>query len=195
MRLIRFGRIVLCVLVLLGAPLATAGAESEPDGTWRAPPIGTKAEYNYGRSWEVVAVDGGKVHFKGDFNSEIKNVKWYNYKGMVDSLTVLRKRLSVDTAGVDKLFPLKVGNKTVVNSSSKEGNFKYTYEVVAFKKVKTFLGMRQLFKIAFTERGAGHRAKGWGFYDPEYGVWIGGDYNWGNNPTFKWRLTRLDFPE
>ena len=72
MRLIRFGKIVLCALVMLGAPFANAVAEDEPDGTWRAPPIGTKATYNFGQTWEVVAVEGGKVHVKGDRSSEKK---------------------------------------------------------------------------------------------------------------------------
>ena len=172
MRLIRFGKIVLCALVMLGAPFSNAVAEGEPDGTWNVPPIGTRAVYNYGASWEVIAVDGGKVHVKGDRSSQTKNVTWYLYRGMLDSTTFEGKARSFDTAAVDKLFPLKVGNKTTILTSTEEESVKITYEVVAFKKVKTILGNRQLFKIAFTERGVGHRAKGWGFYDPEIGVWI-----------------------
>ena len=195
MRLIRFGKIVLCALVMLGAPFANAVAEDEPDGTWNAPPVGTKATYNFGASWEVVAVDGGKVHVRGARSSQLKSATWHIYKGIAESISSEGKKRSYDTATVDKLFPLKVSNKTTVNYSERDWNLNATYEVVAFKRVKTILGTRQLFKIAFTEKGVGHRAKGWGFYDPELGVWIGGDYTWGNNPTYKWRLVRLDLPE
>ena len=195
MRLIRFGKIVLCALVMLGAPFANAVAEGEPDGAWRVPPIGTKAIYNYGRSYEVVAVDGGKVHVKGDISSQKKNTKWYIYRGLFESKTFDGRSMSIDTAALDKLFPLKVGNKTTVNASAGGWRLKVNYEVVSHKKVKTILGVRQLFKIEFAERASDYRAKGWGYYDPEFGVWIGGDYTWGNNPTYKWRLVRLDLPE
>ena len=195
MRLIRFGKIVLCALVILGAPLANAVAEGEPDGTWRAPPIGTKATYNSGQMWEVVAVDGGKVHVKGDRSKQVKNTKWYIYRGIFGNKTFDGRTMSIDTAALDTLFPLKVGNKTTVLASVGDWRLKVNYEVVSHKKVKTILGVRQLFKIEFTERASDYRAEGWGYYDPEIGVWIGGDYSWGNNPTYKWRLVRLDIPE
>lgn len=195
MGLIRLGKIALCALILLGSPLASAVAEGEPGGTWRAPPIGTKAAFNYGGSWEVVAVDGAKVHVKGDLSSDTKNTTWFIYRGMLASKTFDGRQMTIDAEALDTLFPLKVGNKTTVRCSSGEWKLKINYEVVAHKRVKTFLGVRQLFKIEFTERASDYRGYGWGFYDPEYGVWIGGDYTWGNNPTFKWRLTRLDLPE
>ena len=192
---IKFGMIVLFGLVMLAAPLASAVAEDEPDGTWRAPPIGTKATYNFGQTWEVVAVEGGKVHVKGDRSSEKKNTKWYKYRGLLDSKTFDGRSMSIDTAALDALFPLNVGNKATVHCSAGEWKLKINYEVVSRKGVKTILGVRQLFKIEFTERASDYRAHGWGYYDPEYGVWIGGDYNWGNRPTYKWRLVHLDLPE
>ena len=147
MRLIGFGKIMLCALMLLGAPLVSAVAEGESNGTWRAPPIGTKAEYNYGASWKVVSVESGEIHLKGDRHSELSNISWYVYKGMVDSISLSGQERTFDKAEVDELFPLKVGNKITVNVSVSNENVKFTYEVVAFKTVMTFLGKRKLFKI------------------------------------------------
>lgn len=195
MRLIGFEKLVLCALMLLAVPLANTVAQDEPHGTWRAPPVGTKAEFNYGADWEVVAVEGGKIHVQGARSAELKNVSWYIYRGMLDSINFEGNERIFDTEEVDRLFPLEVGNKTTINSDSKNRKIKITYEVVAFKRVKTKFGTRQLFKIEFTEKGKGFRAHGWGFYDPEYGVWIGGDYTYKHNPVYKWRLISLDMPE
>ena len=194
MGLIRLGKIAVCVLIMLAAPLASVVAEGEPDGTWRAPPIGTKATYNYGASWEVISVEDGKMHLQGDRHSELRNISWYVYRGMVDSISLSGEKRSFDKEEVDKLFPLEVGNKITVDVSVSNKNVKFTYEVVAFKTVKTILGKRKLFKIEFTEKGSSYRANGWGFFDPEYGVWIGGDYTYNRDPVYKWRLTRLDLP-
>ena len=195
MRLTRFAKVLLCVLVILCLPIAGAVAQDEPDGTWNAPPIGTKAVYNYGAAWEVIHIDGGKVYVKGDRGNETQDTAFYIYRGMMDGLSFDGEVVSIDMAALDKLFPLKVGNKTTLSSYIGDWKFKTTYKVVSHKTVDTVLGKRQVFGIAFFEKGKGHRVKGWGYYDPELGIWHGGSVTFGDGSPFKWKLLHLELPE
>ena len=52
--------------------------------------------------WEVVAVDGGKVHVKGDRSKQVKNTKWYIYRGIFGmSAIALAKRLNVPRTRIE----------------------------------------------------------------------------------------------
>ena len=200
MELIRLGRIAVCALVLLGAPLANALAEGEPDGTWRAPPIGTKLTYNYGAKYEITGVEGSKVYAKGARSTETQdmNLTWYIYKGTFHGIWVDGQEISFDEEALDNLFPLKIGNKTTVAAERADGwKWKTAYKVTKFKEVDTLLGERPVFVVAFLEKGGGHKAKGWGYYDPELGIWHRGLYRWGEGDAEKinWTLTHLEVPE
>ena len=70
----KLARGVLFALTILCLPIAGVFAEGELDGTWKAPPIGTKAAYNYGANWEVVAVKSDRVFVIGDPGNKIQNV-------------------------------------------------------------------------------------------------------------------------
>ena len=97
---------------------------------------------------------------------------------------------------MDSLFPLKIGNKTTVTAKKEDGwRWKTAYKVTKYKEVETLLGMRPVFVIAFLEKARGHKAKGWGYYDPELGIWHRGTYNWGVDEKFDWKLTHLEVPE
>ena len=186
----------MCALILLGAPLASAVAEDEADGTWRAPPIGTKATYNYGQSWEVISVDGNKVYVKGDRGASVQNVSWYLYRGMFDSISTIGAKIIYNPVELDALFPLKIGNKTTVSANAGGWKFKTLYKVTKYKEVETLLGKRPVFVIAFLERGDDNfKGKGWGYYDPELGMWHRGTYTWGDNDPYKRKLLHLEVPE
>lgn len=200
MRLIGFGRIVLFVLVLLGAPLANAIAEGEPDGAWKPPPIGTKVEYNFGAKYEVTRIEGSKYYVKGARTTETHGMdfEWYIYKGTFHSMWADGQKVSFDQEALDSFFPLKIGNKTTVAAERADGwKWKTAFKVTKYKEVETLLGKRPVFVVAFLEKGKGHKAKGWGYYDPEPGIWDGGLYQWGegDNQKLNWRLTHLEVPE
>ena len=61
MQLISLAKGALLVLAILCLPFANAFAEGDREGFWKPLPIGTKAAYDYGASWEVVEIDGRKV--------------------------------------------------------------------------------------------------------------------------------------
>ena len=200
MRLIRRASIVVFALAILCLPAASAVAEGEPDGTWKPPPIGTKLEYNYGAKYEITGVEGSKVYAKGARSTETKgmNLTWYIYKGTFHSIWVDGQEIAFDKEALDNLFPLQIGNKTTVAAKKEDGwSWKTAYKVTKFKEVDTLLGKRPVFVVAFLEKGGRHKAKGWGYYDPELGIWHGGLYRWGEGEDEKifWRLTHLDVPE
>lgn len=196
MRLINLGRIALCVLVISCLPFVAAVAEDEPDGTWKAPPIGTKATYNFGASWEVVAVRDGRVFLLGDRSTSMQNVTWHRYRGMLASISDDGWKRTVDEGAVDKLFPLKVGNKTTVSAPQGDWNFRVMLKVTAIRTIDTLIGPRKVFRIAFLERGDdNHRAKGFGYYDAELGIYHGGIYIYGDNEPYRWKLLILEVPE
>lgn len=196
MELIKSVRIALYAFILLGSPLASAVAEGELDGTWKAPPIGTKATYNHGASWEVISVDGNRVYVQGDRSTQIQDVSWYLYRGLFDSISSSGAKIKFDPAELDALFPLKIGNKTTLSGNAGGWKWKTLYKVTKHKEVETILGKRPVFVIAFLERGDdNYKAKGWGYYDPKLGIWHRGTYAWGDNDPYKWKLLHLEVPE
>lgn len=178
MGLAKIRTIVLCVLVVSAVSVACAAAAEEPDGTWNPTPVGTKVAYNVGMNWEVTGVDGFKVYRKGDRSPEVQDVSWYSYRGLFDSIAFSDgKDVTFDAAAIDKLFPLKVGNKTTISASKPGWKWKTILKVTSYKEVKTKLGKRPVFGIAFLEKGdGGFRSKGWIHYDPELGFWHRGKY-------------------
>lgn len=74
--------------------------------------------------------------------------------------------------------------------------WKTVYKVTKFKEVETLLGKRPVYVIAFAERGDGnYKAKGWGYYDAEFGFWHRGTYASGDSDPLKWKLTHLEVPQ
>ena len=198
MRLISLAGRALFVLAIGSLPLASAVAEGEPDGTWRALPVGTKATYDYGASWEVVEVDGRKVYVAGDRSPQVRDVTWHLYWGLLDSISSSGSEVNFDPADMDKLFPLRPGNKTTLSASAGGWNWKTTYKVTKFKEVDTLLGKRPVFVIVFVESGDGnYKAKGWGYFDAEFGFWHRGSYIFGEDSgnKWKWGLVSLELPE
>ena len=196
MRQLSAARLALCLLAMLCLPLTSVIAEDDSDGTWKPVPVGTKAVYNYGESWEVIAVDGGKVILKGDRSNQAQDVVWYKYKGLFNSIGDSGAATKFDRGAIDKLFPLQVGNKTTVSADMGGWKWKTTYKVTKFKEGDTLLGKRPVFVIGFLARGDdGFKAKGWGYFDAELGLWHRGTYKWGDNDPSKWKLLHLEIPE
>lgn len=198
MRLIGFARGTLLGLAILCLPFASVFAEGDLQGSWKPLPIGTKAAYDYGASWEVVEVDGHKVYVAGDRSSQAQDVSWHLYWGLLDSISSGGAEVIFDSADIDKLFPLKVGNKTTLSASAAGWNWKTTYKVTKFKKVDTLLGKRPVFVIVFVESGDdNYKAKGWGYFDAEFGFWHRGSYMFGDDSSNKWKwgLVNLELPE
>ncbi len=192
-------KFVLYALVVSVVSITSTIAAEEPDGAWKPTPIGTKVTYNIGMSWEVTAVDGGKIYRKGNRGPDVTGVTWYNYRGLFESINYSDGgELDFDTNSIDKLFPLKVGNKTTVSYSLPGWRGKTAYKVVAYKEVKTLLGIRPVFVIAYVDSGDGnYRAKGWNHYDPELGFWHRGVYTIlsGTGGELKMWITDLELPE
>ena len=196
MRQRRAARLVLCLLAVLCLPLTSVIAEGNSDGAWKPIPVGTKAIYNYGESWEVIAIDGSKIILKGDRSNQAQDVVWYKHKGMFNSIGDSGAVIKFDPEAIDKLFPIKIGNKTTISASIEGWKWKLVYKVTKFKEVDTLLGRRSVFVIAFAERGDdNYKAKGWGYYDAEFGFWHRGTYAWGDNDPVKWKLLHLEIPE
>ena len=196
MRLTRFSKVLLCVLVVSAVPLTGAADELELDGTYRPTPVGTKAIYNYGEAWEVIAIDGSKIVFKGDRSSQVQDAVWYKYKGMFYSIGDNGASATFDTEAIDKLFPLKVGNETTVTGSEGSWRWKTKYKVMSAKEVETLIGRRGVFVIGFWMAGDGNfRAKGWGYFDPQISVWHRGTMTVGHGDKYKWKTLHLELPE
>ena len=196
MRRYDFGQIAVCLFVALCLSLINVDAQAASDGAWKPTPVGTKAVYNYGESWEVIAIDGSKVILKGDRSNQAQDVVWYKHKGIFNSIGDSGAVIKFDPEIIDKLFPLKIGNKTTISADIGGWKWKTTYKVTKFKEVDTLLGKRPVFVIGFLERGDdNYKAKGWGYYDAEFGFWHRGSYAWGDSDPIKWKLLHLEIPE
>ncbi len=77
-------KFVLCALVVSVVSITSTIAAEEPDGTWKPTPIGTKVTYNIGMSWEVTAVDGGKIYRKGNRGPDVTGVTWSDFLTSAD---------------------------------------------------------------------------------------------------------------
>ena len=195
MRLMSLARIALCVLAISCFPLAASAAEGELDGTWKPTPVGTKAVYNFGTSWEVVAVRHGRVFLVGDRSTELQNVAWHRYRGMVDSISDSGWKRTIDEAALDRIFPLKVGNETTFTAPEGDWNFRSKLKVVAIKTIDTLIGKRKVFRIEFFDGGDdNYRAKGFGYYDPELSLFHRGIYIFRNGDPYRWKLVHLEVP-
>ena len=196
MRLSGLKMLALCFAMIFVAPIAGATAEGELDGTYRPTPVGTKAIYNYGESWEVIAIEESKTFFKGDRSSQAQDTVWYKYKGMYYSIGDNGAAAKFDTEAIDKFFPLKIGNTTTVTGSEGDWDWKTKYKVMSSKEVDTLIGKRGVFVIAFQMVGEGNfRAKGWGYFDPEISVWHRGIFIVGDGDKYNWKTLHLELPE
>ena len=196
MGLIRLGKFALCVLVISVAPFAATADDLELDGSYRPTPVGTKAVYNYGESWEVIGIDGNKTIFKGDRSSQVQDAVWYKYRGMYYSIGSEGSAAKFNTEAIDNLFPLRVGNDTTVDGSEGSWHWKTKYKVMSAKEVETLIGKRDVFVIGFWMSGdSNFRAKGWGYFDPAISVWHRGTMTVGGGDKYKRKTLLLELPE
>ena len=196
MRLTRAGTVLLCLIVFLAAPIATAAAEIELDGTYRPTPVGTKAAYNYGESYVVTAIDGDKTYYEGDRSSQAQNTTWYKYKAWYYSLGDDGSPVTFDEEAIDSLFPLKVGNEATIKGVQGTWKWKTKYKVMNAKEVDTLIGKRAVFVVGFWVSGEGNfTSKGWGYFDPAISIWHRGTIKFGNGDKYDWKSLVLELPE
>ena len=164
---------LLVSFAMLGAVSASAVADEVPDGYWRAPPVGTLLEKNFGQSCRVIAVEDDSYVCKGDLAYlGVRDTTWTVYRGLeIDTHAFNGSKRAFDKRKVDELFPLKVGNTTTFTLETGGDVYKYKYKVSSIKTIQTLLGPRTVFGITFTETGQtnDYKGKGWNYLDAELG--------------------------
>ncbi len=190
-------RIGSCVVAMALLVCASASAE-DLDGTWRPPPIGMKFVLDIGFKREIVAVKGDYIFFKGDRSHALRDIQWSACRGILPTIARDGTERRFDCGAIAALFPLKVGNRSELFASEDGRRFRAVYRVASVEEIRTPIGIRRVFRIAYYVAANDGRfaQKGTIYFDPALGIGQQGSYR-----TFKggdgfgiWEIAELELP-
>ena len=172
-------------------------ADDEPDGVWRAPPVGTLLQSNIGMSCRVIAVDDDRYHCEGDRSYWAQDRTWSVYKGLLEDVSAAGAKIRFGRQELDELFPLEVGRATTVRGRTANISWEMTFEVTSLKTIQTRLGPRSVFGVTYRETAEnGYKAKGWYYLDAHLGFYHSGKRIEvsGGNTQHRLRLFTVELP-